>query len=130
MELETLKKLLHLGVDKMVEDLEKELPEEETVTVSTLEKAAVKLKKTLEKNKQNLEKIKKTTWIVWMKSRRVIPDEFLSKNQLQNRRAYERKKAKETPEQREKRLEYMKKYHEKRKQQKLFDKIKNSKFYY
>ena len=130
MELETLKKLLHLWVEKMVDDLEKELPEKETVTVQSLGEAAEKLKKSLKQNKKNLENIKKTTWIVWVKSRRVIPDEYLSKDQLRTRRAYQMKKAKETPEQREQRLEYMRRYHERRKQQKLFDKIKNSKFYY
>ena len=71
MNLEMIKNLLHAGVEKVVEDLEKELPEKEVVTVQSLEEAATKLKESLKQNKNKSEDIKKITWVVWIKKHRV-----------------------------------------------------------
>lgn len=125
MDIKTLKELLHLWVEKAVEDLEKKLPkEEEVITLEDLVNVNNRLKESIQEQKKGLEKVKQkwedvktTSGVVWTISRRKIPDELLSEDQLVNRRVYERKKAKETPEQREHRLEYMRNYHQKKKEQ-------------
>lgn len=131
MDIKTLKELLHLGVEKMVEDLEKSTTEkqkdetkdailigmamnDELPSVVLEQNTASPVKKQIKQKGKN---IKKTSGVVGVINRRKIPDELLSKEQLINRRIYEMKKAKETPEQREHRLEYLRNYHQRKKEE-------------
>lgn len=109
--IDLVKKLLYFWVDKIVEDLEK----------LTTDKQKEEEQKVIEETKEELEPVKievlRPMEIKEAKSGEITIKKRKPKSSIvYNREKYLKKMKKETPEQREKRLQYMRDYHAKQKQ--------------